>query len=496
MPSPDRPLVLLWIAGYVLVTLAIGLWSARRTRDQRDFFLAGQNLGLLVTGITTMSAAFSGVVFLGGPGLMVRMGVGSLFICMPVGITAGLLCWVVAKRLRLLAIGRGVLTIPDVIRRRFRSPAAGGAAALAVLVGSIGYLGAQLLALGVVLESIVGWSPEISVGVGLAVVCCYSMAGGMVAGVWTDLMQGVLMIVAALAVWWLCLAEGGAVGGMVDSIAASEAFGEGFFDPFAGSVTGAASLFLIFSIGTLGQPQMLHKLMMVRDLDRLRWMPLVLGGSQTLCLLVWLGLGLAVPALISRGELALLASADQAAPVFLLERAPEMIGGLVFAAVMAAIMSTADSLLNIAAGAVVRDLPLSMGRRPAEGLSRLRWAVLGVGVGAASLALGYGDLIAILGTFAFGTFAASLAPVLAIGLNWSRVTGVAATASILSGMISALGFEVAARISGGLENVLPVAQGILPAVVALCVSIVVLVVVSLRGRTDGEDALVEAVLAA
>jgi SSS family transporter len=498
MPSPDRSLILVWIVAYVLATLAIGLWSARRTRDQRDFFLAGQRLGLLVTGLTTMSAAFSGVVFLGGPGLMYRMGVGSLFICMPVGITAGLLCWLVAKRLRLLAMGGGVLTLPDAIRRRFRSAAAGGAAALAVLVGSVGYLAAQLLALGIVLELILGWSLGLSVTAGLLVICVYSMAGGMVAGVWTDLFQGVLMILAASAVWWLSIGEAGGIDGMVASISASEQFGPEFFEPFgAAGVVGAASLFLVFSVGTLGQPQMLHKLMMVRDLERMRWLPLVLGGSQTVCLLVWLGLGLAVPALVARGELAALASPDQAAPAFLLARAPDAMAGLVLAGVVAAIMSTADSFLNIAAGAVVRDLPRALGRRPAEGLRVLRLAIPGIGVAAAILALGFGDLIALLGTFAFGTFAAALAPVLAIGLNWQRVTGRAATASILTGTVVAVGLEVGARASGGLDKLIPVVPGVLPAVVALAVSVAVLLAVSLLDRRPAEDdPLVEAILSA
>jgi SSS family transporter len=498
MSIPDRPVILAWILAYVLATLAIGFWSARRTRDQRDFFLAGQRLGLLVTGLTTMSAAFSGVVFLGGPGLMYRMGVGSLFICMPVGITAGLLCWLVAKRLRLLAVGTDVLTLPDAIRRRFRSASAGGAAAVAVLVGSIGYLAAQLLALGIVLELVLGWSLGLSVTVGLIVICLYSMAGGMVAGVWTDLFQGVLMIVAAGAVWWLSMAEAGGIDGMVASISTSEQFGPEFFEPFgAGGVVGAASLFLVFSVGTLGQPQMLHKLMMVRDLERLRWLPLVLGGSQTVCLLVWFGLGLAVPALVAQGDLAALASPDQAAPAFLLAQAPDAMAGLVLAGVVAAIMSTADSFLNIAAGAVVRDLPRALGLSPASGLRVLRLAVLGVGLAAAFLALSFGDLIALLGTFAFGTFAAALAPVLAIGLNWRRVTGRAATASILTGMVVAVGLEVGARAAGGLDQLIPVVPGVLPAVVALAASVTVLLSVSFLDRRPAEDdPLVEAILSA
>jgi len=316
--------------------------------------------------------------------------------------------------------------------------------------------------------------------------------------VWTDLFQGLLMILAAGVVWWLTLGATGGVSGMVAAIKGSEHFGEAFFEPFGGGgVVAAASLFLVFSIGTLGQPQMLHKLMMVRDLERLRWLPLVLGGSQIVTLLVWLGLGLAVPALVARGDLAPLASPDQAAPVFLLARAPDALAGLVLAGAVAAIMSTADSFLNIAAGALVRDLPRALNRAPAPGLTVLRLAVLAVGAAAIALALTFGDLIALLGTFAFGTFAAALAPVLAIGLNWGRVTARAATASILAGLGTALGLEVGARAVGGLDRLIPVVPGVLPSVVAIGVSLAVLLVVSFLDRRPLEDdRLVEAILSA
>ena len=110
--------------------------------------MAGQGLGVLFTGLATMAAAFSGFVFLGGPGLTYRIGLTSLFINLSVGFTPALLAWAVAKRLRLLAEVREVYTIPDAVLARYGSRAASGAAAVAVLVGSVGYLGAQLLAMG------------------------------------------------------------------------------------------------------------------------------------------------------------------------------------------------------------------------------------------------------------------------------------------------------------------------------------------------------------
>ncbi len=497
MPVLDRPAILLAAAGYLLLMLAVGVWAARRTRSPRDFFIAGQRLGLWVTGLATMSAAFSGFVFLGGPGLTYRIGIASLFINLPIGFTAALLCWVLGKRLRLLAETREVYTIPDALAARYGSRATTGLGALAVVAGSVGYLAAQLLALAILVEAIFGTreafgpaSLAVAMLAGLAVVVGYSVAGGMLAGAYTDLLQGILMLGAALLVF---VFAGSAAGGwreVLASIAASERFA-GFLEPFGRApATLAFGFFFVFGVGVLGQPHMLHKFYMLRDPRQLKWLPVVLAGSQAVCLLIWVGIGLAVPALVARGRMTPLASADDAAPRFLLEAAPEALAGLVFAGALAAIMSTADSFLNIGSAALVRDLPRLFGRPLADELLWGRVATVGVAAAAALLALAYGDLVALLGTFAFGTFAAALAPALAVGLNWPRVTAGAASASIATGAGLNLLLELAGRqtLVPALARLAP-PPGVLPSAVALAASFAVLFAVTWASAGRGERPL-------
>ena len=105
------------------------------------------------------------------------------------------------------------------------------------------------------------------------------------------------------------------------------------------------------------------------------------------------------------------------------------------------------------------------------------------------MALGFGDLVALLGTFAFGTLGAALAPVFGLGLSWPRVTAAAASASILTGMAVSLGLEAIRRLSptGTLVEV-GLAEGTVPSAVALMASFSVLLVVSWvtgRGNSDG-----------
>ncbi len=497
MPALARPWIVVTALVYSAAVVAIGVWSLRRTRSAKDFFIAGQGIGLLVTALATMSAAFSGFLFIGGPGLTYRLGMASFFICFPVSFTAGLLCWTVAKRLRLLSEVREVFTVPDAIACRYRSRLASGLAAAAVVVGTVGYLGAQLQALGVIVEAVFGTrqhfgdaSLAFAMAVGLTVVLFYSVAGGMVAGVYTDLFQGALMVGAAVAVFFYALDSGGGLAAIGGEIVRSESFGPAFLDPLGHvPVTTAMGFFFVFAIGTLGQPQMLHKFYMLDDPRKLKWLPLVLGLTQTLVVLVWLGVGLAVPALVAGGRLEPLADPDQAAPAFLLGFAPEVLAGLVFAGILAAIMSTADSFLNIASAALVRDLPAAFGRsRPGPPGRQLAWAriaVVAVAVASAVFAYLYGDLIALLGTFAFGTFAAALAPAVAVGLNWRRVTPAAASASIATGMGANLLLELLARQSYVPS---PLAPGVLPSAAALAASFTVLFAVTwATGRPEGDD---------
>ncbi len=495
MPILDRPAIAGVALAYLVLVLAVGAWSMRRTRTSRDFFIAGQGLGLIVTGLATTSAAFSGFVFLGGPGLTYRIGTASLFIVLSVGFTSALLCWAVGKRLRLLAEVREVYTVPDAIAARYGGRAAAAIAALAVLIGTVAYLGAQLRALGVLIEAIFGTremlgegSLGVAVAVGVALVLAYAVAGGMVAGVYTDLVQGVLMMTAGVAVFYYALRAGGGISAMAADVAASPDFGARFLDPL-GTVPPATAFgfLLVFSVGVLGQPQMLHKFYMLRDPLALRWLPLVIAVSQSLCVLIWLGIGLAVPALVARGAMPPLELADRAATEFLLGFTPEIVAGLAFTGVLAAIMSTADSFVNLGSAALVRDLPRALGRPLADELAWGRVAVAVVAVASAAVAYLYGDLIALLGTFAFGTFAAALAPALAVGLNWRRVTRRAAIASMVTGIVLNVGLEL----FGG--RLLP--PGVLPSAVALTASFTVLFLVTWLDRRGGEEKIPDDVAA-
>ena len=475
------------LALYLLLLVVIGLWAAARTRNAEDFFLAGRRGGLWAIGLATMAASFSSFVFLGGPGLTYSVGVGAFFITLPVGFTAGLLCRSLAPELRRLA-GEGVLTIPEALGRRFPGRSVPALAAVAILLGSIAYLGLQLQGIALLLRVLMGvedprWALLVAVGVMLL----YSVAGGMVAGLYTDVLQGVLMLIAAAVVFLRVAQTTGGWSAWFEALRLDR--GDAFLIP-QGSLPLMTVLgfFFVFGVGVLGQPHLVHKFMMLRDPKQLRYLPAVFGGSQLVCLSIWFALGLGVPALVAQGKLAPLAQPDMATPTFLVTFLPPALAGLLVAGVFAAVMSTADSFLNLGAAALVRDLPRAFGRQLSHELRWSRVAVLLIAAIASLFAVVYADLIALVGTFAFGAFAAALAPVLVCGFGWRQLSSRAAAWSIVVGLSSALLLEFFAK-QNWFSNLPkpPLVAGAMPSAVALALSFATLALAASFRNRDAVD---------
>ena len=438
LPPLTQPVIVTVAVAYFVVVALIGAWATRRTRTARDFFVAGKGIGLFPMTLATMSATLSGFAFIGGPGLMYSLGLGAMFIILPAAITNTMSAWVLAKRMRLLGEVRGLITIPDALNARFRSPAAQGLSAIAILIAIVGYMATNLLALGLVIDAIfaigLGWG----IWIGMAITLAYSVSGGILAGIYTDVFQGSLMAFASVLVFFYALDTAGGTN-MTQSIIASD---PGFFGPWGKLPPLAAlSLFFVFGMGALAQPHVVHKFYMLKDPRRLKWYPLLSSIALMVTLLLFFGVGSAVKALVVQGELAPLARPDDATPTFLLRFTPVFLAALVFAGVAAAIMSTVNSFMNVAAAALTHDLPVAMGKRVSNELRWGRISTVAISVLAAIVAQASGTLVAFLGIFGWGLFASTLVPALAIGLNWKGATKEGALASIAFGLVSTLLFE-------------------------------------------------------
>lgn len=440
LPRFTAPTVAAVAALYGAGVAGISVWAARRTRTAEDFFVAGRGIGLVALTLATLASNISGFAFIGGPGLVYARGLGAAWIVLPAGVTGALGAWVLAKRLRLLAEVRPMLTIPDALGARYRSRLVQGLAGVAILIAIVGYMAANVRALGVVTDAVFGVGLSWGIWLGALAVVAYSATGGSLSGVYVDVLQGTIMAAASTLVFLFVLQSGGGMAGISRTILAAD---PDFLAPWGHlPPLGAASFFFVFGVGVLGQPHVLHKFYMLKDPLRLKWFPLLGTAALILTTLLFVGVGMGVKALVVAGELEPPANPDFVTPLFLLRRTPLLLAAIVLSGVLAAIMSTINAFLNVGAAVVTHDLPRALGRRPGDQLRRARWTTVVLAAAAALAAQLPGTLVAFLGVFGWGLFASTLVPALAIGLNWEGGTRAGAAASIGTGLALTLALEL------------------------------------------------------
>jgi len=323
-----------------------------------------------------------------------------------------------------------------------------------------------------------GWGIWIGMGITLA----YSASGGILAGIYNDVFQGMLMAIASVLVFLFVLGYGGGLGEISRTILAHDPT---ILGPW-GKLTplAALSFFFVFSMGSLGQPQAVHKYYMLRDPLQLKWYPLLKTLGLVLVLLLYFSVGLGVKSFVLGGRLAPLSSPDQATPTLLLTATPIVLAALVFSGVAAATMSAANSFLNIGAAIVTHDLPIALGRSVGNELRWGRVMTVLIAVAAAITAQKSGAMVAFLGIFGWGLFASTLVPALAVGLNWEGATRAGALASIATGLIVTVALETLAY-----WKVFRFPAGVTASAVAMVMSFLVFFMVSWLTRADAPNQL-------
>ena len=163
-------------------------------------------------------------------------------------------------------------------------------------------------------------------------------------------------------------------------------------------------------MGSLGQPNVIHKFYMLKDPRQLKWYLLLMSIALLCGQLIYIAIGIAIKALVVSGATPALAKADQATPMFLLHFAPVVVAGLVFSGVAAAIMATVNSFMNAGAAALTLDSRSRFGKKLDNELRWGRITTVILAIIAAGVAQVSGTLVAFLGIFGWGMFASTIAP--------------------------------------------------------------------------------------
>jgi sodium/proline symporter len=430
-----------WV--YTLFIMGVGIYSARFGRaGSTDFYLANRGIGAWVAALSSSASAESGWVTLGLVGMAFQTGIGALWI-IPGTVLAFLFNWLVlAERLRKVSRNQGSITLPDVLAGKFSGRQADLIRLLAVLIILVmlgTYVAAQFNAAGKMFFALLGWPYHAGVIAGTLIVLIYTVSGGFRAVAWTDVIQALFMIGAVIILPVVLLVELGGIDAMWQHLTALDANGT-LTHPLAGkagmALTGFLAGWLGIPLGYCGQPHILIRFMATRDENAIR--------RGTLISTLWVFLlfsGAVLLGIFARAYYGVLDDPETVLPRVATELLPGAIGGMMIAAVLAAICSTADSQLLVSASAVSHDLYVRLlGRHLDDRKVQLfnRMVVLAIGLIAMGFALGEVRVIFDFVLYAWAGLGAAFGPVLILVLLWERTSAAGVIAGMTVGFVTAI----------------------------------------------------------
>ena len=429
------------LALYFAGMLLIGYFAYKRTSDHEDYMLGGRNLPSWVAAISAGAADMSGWLVMGLPGAIYAAGLIEAWIAIGLTIGAYLNWLLVAPRLRAYTeVSRNSITIPSYFENRLRdtSRSLRIVSGLIILVFFTLYISSGMVAAGIFFES--SFNGDYLFGMLLVggITLLYTLFGGFLGASLTDVVQGLMMLIALIVVPVAAII---AIGGLdTTSTLITENGGEGFLSLLGGgAVTGGTFLAIVsalaWGLGYFGQPHIIVRFMALRSPQEAKsarrigisWMVVSMCGAVVSGLV-----GIAYMA--QRGI-----TLDNPETVVLLMSQTLLhpfVAGLVLAAVLAAIMSTVSSQLVVCSSALVEDLYKVVRKTPPSDKRLVlmgRMAVLVVAIIAILLAITPNDSILGLVSFAWAGFGAAFGPIILLSLFWRKLTNWGALAGMFVG---------------------------------------------------------------
>ena len=461
---------------YLIFLVLIGIWSSRFNKTLDDFLIAGRKLGTWPVAISAEASDMSGWLVLALPGRAFMLGVSAIWTALSCALGT-LFNWsVIANRLRRFTGKLRALTIPDFLEDRYKDDAHTIRAISTVIIAvfMVAYVSAQLVASGKILSETFGWEYHNALILGFAIITFYTLMGGFFAVAWTDVFQGMLIVIILIVLPIIGIIKLGGLGSIFSAI------GNVDYNSISPTYGYGGIIFMLFAFASMawffgypGQPHVLTRYMAIKSEKKL-W-------NSTLIGMVWVIISLWGAVLIGIVGLAMfkgLPDPEKIMPLLATSLLPEWIAGVVIAAIVAAIMSTADSQLLVATSSVVEDVYHKLVNPKANQKKLLVYSrifVLLLSIVALIFAIpGENSAIYFLVAFAWGGLAASFGPLIILSLWWKRTTKWGAIAGMISGMATVIIWD-----KSGITSSMPeefIIPGMLP---AFFVSFFLIIIVSL-----------------
>ncbi len=456
---------------YLIMMLAIGVIAYKRTSNSTDYFLGGRSLGPWPAALSAGASDMSGWLLLGLPGYAYAAGFEAFWLAggLLVGTWAN---WLInAKRLRTYSITTESLTLPEFLSRRFNdnSKLIQTISAFFILLFFLFYTSSGLVAGGKLFETVFGLDYTTAVIIGTVCVVSYTLFGGFLAVAWTDLVQGLLMSAALLVV--PIAAMNGGLGQLSNDLHSINPELLTLWNDAKGEPLSAIAIISLvaWGLGYFGQPHILARFKATRSNKDL--------VTARRIAVIWTALSMVGAMLV--GLVGLIYVTNSGAPklddgekIFMLlvnAMFHPVIAGILLAAILAAIMSTADSQLLVSSSAMAEDLYKQVLKKDAtsEEIVRVgRFAVILISLIALVLAMTPDSSVLGLVSYAWAGFGAAFGPAIVLSLYWSRMNRNGALAGIVVGGVTIVLWK---QFTGGWFDVYEIVPGIILSTISIVV---------------------------
>jgi len=435
---------------YFVIVFAIGWYALRATKNEEDYWIAGGELGWFTGGATMAATHTSAGTFVGTIGVMYTAGWSFGWVLLAIPLSYWFMVAVLAPRFT----RQKEITLPAFIETRYYGKGIRGLAGLIILVATVVYIQAQIVAGGLIANTVFGVSTTTGMVVFTVILLAYTVIGGMIAVVYTDAFQLVVMGIGALVAVPLALQQVGGLGELLSLVESSHPL---VFTWETMPATLLLTMGLSFFLGGIATPEKLIRLYAMKDMHTIRRGVLfAIVVILALNLLVFI---LALTAIVLFPELP---TGDLAMPMIATAVLPTTLGAVMLAAITAAMMSTVDSLLIVAGSALSVDIYQNLINpevTPARRLWIDRIGILIVGSIPVLLLLsgvGEGELIQFIVLLFTALMAAAFVMPVVGGILWRRATKQGAASAMVGGVTATFLWE-----AFGPASVEPVLAGFL-----------------------------------
>jgi solute:Na+ symporter, SSS family len=424
---------------YLLVTIAIGLWAAKRVHNARDYVVAGRSLPLYMSAATVFATWFGAETVLSVSATFAKDGLGGI-VADPFGAS---FCLVFVALFFARAFYRmDLLTIGDYYRKRYNKTVE-VITSVAITASYLGWTSAQLTALGLVFWVLSGGAISLNTGIliGAAIVVVYTIFGGMWSVALTDLFQSVVILVGLTAVAWLV---GDMAGGPAKVIAAASEAGKFEFWPKAGAKEWLAFLaaWMTLAIGSIPQQDVFQRVTSAKD-ENTAVRGTLIGAAVYFCF-AFVPIFIAYAALVIDPSFEKLFAAEDAReiqrilPDLILARAPVWAQVLFFGALLSAILSTASGALIAPTSLFTENVvrPFFRGMSDRQFMLLLRVILITFTLAALLFALNSKSTMYEMVQNAYKVTLVSCIVPLAAGIFWKRANVPGAVLSVVFGLLS------------------------------------------------------------